>query len=132
MHWPARQRLTFQYLKEVYNKWPDALIECQFLPFKSTFSTLSEFFNMPDSDVNNIEPSWYVGFSNCNFNILKYLRKLYPRPHFLPKDAELPNTDYTFLGQGEGAVMHVRDYSFEIALFYFEFKYFSIFLQSYS
>ncbi|XP_055310868.1 uncharacterized protein LOC129573790 isoform X3 [Sitodiplosis mosellana] len=111
MDWKARKQLTFQYLKEVYNRWPDALNhfsnECQFLPFKSVFATLNEFFNMPESDVNSGNPPWYVGFSNCHPNILKELRELYPRPHFLPTDAELPNTDYTFLGEGEGAVMHL-------------------------
>lgn len=112
MHWPAREHLTYQYLKDMYNKWPDALNsfsdECQFLPFKSTFTSLSEFFNMSESMVYS--GGWYVGFSNCHPNILQELRKLYPRPHFLPTDAEMPNTDYTFLGNGEGAVMHVSNF----------------------
>lgn len=112
LHWPARE-LTFEWLKEVYNKWPDALNrsdECQFLPFKSAFGSLSEFFNEasePESQNRNGKPPWYVGFSNCNPNILKELRELYPRPAFLPASAEIPNTDYTFLGYEEGAVMHV-------------------------
>lgn len=62
---------------------------------------------MPESQVNSGKPTWYVGFSNCQPDILTELRKLYPRPHFLPEDAEIPNTDYTFLGYNEGAVMHV-------------------------
>lgn len=36
------------------------------------------------------------------------MRKYYPRPHFLPKDAEIPNRDYIFFGYNEGATMHVR------------------------
>lgn len=111
-HWLARDKLTFQYLKDLYHRHPDALAnfndECQFLPFKSTFSSLDEFFSMPESQINSGEPTWYVGFSNCQPNILAELRALYPRPHFLPDDAEIPNTDYTFLGYNEGAVMHVR------------------------
>lgn len=81
--------------------------ECQFLPFKSSFSSLNEFFEMPQTQIETGKPSWYVGFSNCQSNILTELRQLYPRPHFLPEDAEIPNTDYTFLGYDEGAVMHV-------------------------
>lgn len=110
-HWPARKQLTFQYLKDLYHRHPDALSsfadECQFLPFKSTFLSLDDFFNMPESQVTSGHPTWYVGFSNCQPKILAELRQLYPRPHFLPDDAEIPNTDYTFLGYNEGAVMHV-------------------------
>lgn len=52
-------------------------------------------------------PSYYVGFSNCLPNVLSELREYYPRPHFLPKDAEIPNADYIFLGYSDGALMHV-------------------------
>lgn len=58
------------------------------------------------SDTVNVKP-WYVGFSNCQTDILFELRKLYPVPHFLPSDAEFPNTDYIFLGYDQGAIMHV-------------------------
>lgn len=58
------------------------------------------------------KPTWYVGFSNCQSNILAELRHLYPRPHFLPEDAEIPNTDYIFMGYDEGAVMHVMHIQF--------------------
>lgn len=113
-HWPARDRLTFQFLKDLYYRNPSSLAsfddECQFLPFKSTFSTLHEFFEMPAEQVHSGHPTWYVGFSNCQAEILAELRALYPRPHFLPADAEIPNTDYTFLGYNEGAVMHVSFY----------------------
>lgn len=62
---------------------------------------------MSDDQMRSGHPTWYVGFSNCQANILSELRTLYTRPHFLPADAEIPNTDYTFLGYNEGAVMHV-------------------------
>lgn len=108
-HWPAREHLTFQYLKELYYQHSYTLSsskdECQFLPFKSSFSSLNEFFEMPESQITT--GNWYVGISHCQSNIIAQLRKLYPRPHFLPKDAEIPNTDYSFLGFNEGAVMHV-------------------------
>lgn len=62
---------------------------------------------MPKERTETGKPSWYVGFSNCQEVILDQLRQLYPRPHFLPKDAEIPHTDYIFLGFDQGAVMHV-------------------------
>lgn len=109
--WPARERLTFQYIKSLYNSNPDILEsfndECQFLPFKSNFASLKDFLEMPEPQEKSGNPSYYVGFSNCQQNILAELRKLYPIPHFLPIDAEIPNTDYIFLGYNEGAVMHV-------------------------
>lgn len=110
-HWPARKQLTFQFLKHLYQQYPDELKrfddECQFLPFKSSFRSLQEFFEMSDEQIDSGKPSWYVGFSNCQPKILAKLRELYPKPHFLPDDAEIPNTDYTFLGYDDGAVMHV-------------------------
>lgn len=110
-HWPAKKRLTFQYLKQLYQKYPDELErfddECQFLPFKSSFGSLGEFFELAKEQPDTGQPSWYIGFSNCQSNILAELRQLYSKPHFLPEDAEIPNTDYTFLGYDDGAVMHV-------------------------
>lgn len=82
--------------------------ECQFLHFKSNFGSLRDLFQMPIEQTITGKPSWYVGFSNCQTNILNELRQLYPRPHFLPKDAEIPNTDYIFMGYDQGAVMHVN------------------------
>lgn len=53
------------------------------------------------------QPPWYVGFSNCQPKVLQQLRKLYEIPHFLPADAEVPNTDYVFMGYAQGAIMHL-------------------------
>lgn len=112
MHWPAFEQLNFQYLKQLYEKHSEALDqfgdECQFLHFKSNFRSLRDFFAMPMAQAMSGHPAWYVGFSNCQAPILQQLRQLYPRPHFLPDDAEIPNTDYVFLGYNQGAVMHVR------------------------
>lgn len=113
-HWPAKSRLSFEYLRQLYLKHPHALDtfdeECQFLQFQSNFASLRQLFDsVVDGTVNGSasKPSWYVGFSNCQTSILNELRELYPRPHFLPNDAEIPNTDYIFLGYDQGAVMHV-------------------------
>lgn len=50
--------------------------------------------------------------SNCHPIVLSELRKLYPKPHFLPDDAEMPNTDFIFLGYEQGAIMHVSGINF--------------------
>lgn len=87
-------------------------VECQFLPFQSEYRTLRELFESVESvgDRSDDKNSpWYVGFSNCHPIILNELRTMYPIPHFLPADAEVPNTDYIFLGYDEGAVMHVSN-----------------------
>lgn len=110
-HWPAARLLNFVYLKRLYEENSDALNtfseDCQFLHFRSSFRSLRDFFQMPAERAHNGNPSWYVGFSNCQLNILQKLRKLYPRPHFLPINAEIANTDYIFMGYDQGAVMHV-------------------------
>ena len=97
----------------MYLKYPDALDavqdECQFLHFKSNFHTLKDVFKMSEdrAALKSGQQPWYVGWSNCNPSILNELRKLYPKPHFLPEDAEMPNTDFIFLGYEQGAIMHV-------------------------
>ncbi|XP_055378423.1 uncharacterized protein LOC129610094 [Condylostylus longicornis] len=109
-HWPAKKILNFTFLRDLYLKVPGALEEdCQFLHFRSDFMTLREVFQMSDarSKFTDGYPPWYVGWSNCHPVILEELRKLYPRPHFLPEDAEMPNTDYIFLGYEQGAIMHL-------------------------
>lgn len=110
-HWPAAQFLNFTFLKDLYQKHPAALDsfheDCQFLHFKSNFQTLRDVFRMSEDFRTGHKP-WYVGWSNCNPVILAELRKLYPKPHFLPEDAEMPNTDFVFLGYEQGALMHVR------------------------
>lgn len=84
--------------------------DCQFLNFKSNFITLRDVFDMSEERVKFKagEKPWYVGWSNCHPSVLQELRKLYPQPHFLPNDAEMPNTDFVFLGYEQGAIMHVR------------------------
>ncbi|XP_065083067.1 uncharacterized protein LOC135705324 [Ochlerotatus camptorhynchus] len=109
-HWPAAKMLNFTFLKDLYYKHPSALDtfheDCQFLHFKSNFQTLKDVFRMSEEFRTGHKP-WYVGWSNCNPLILAELRKLYPKPHFLPEDAEMPNTDFVFLGYEQGAVMHI-------------------------
>lgn len=112
-HWPATSQLNYTFLKDLYLRTPGALEsvqeDCQFLHFKSNFMNLNQVFEMSD-DRAHMKPGeqpWYIGWSNCHPTILTELRKLYPRPHFLPSDAEMPNTDFVFLGWEQGAVMHV-------------------------
>ncbi|EAA05078.4 AGAP011086-PA, partial [Anopheles gambiae str. PEST] len=112
-HWPAVRALNYTFLKDLYLKHPAALDslheDCQFLHFKSNFQTLRDVFRMSDerAEFRAGQQPWYVGWSNCNPAVLAELRKLYPKPHFLPDDAEMPNTDFVFLGYEQGAVMHI-------------------------
>lgn len=110
-HWTARNQLNFTLLRDLYQRHREDLHnfqdDCQFLNFKSNFFTLEEFFEMSDERASSGHPPWYVGFSNCQSAIITELRTLYPIPHFLPADAEIPNTDYIFLGYDQGATMHV-------------------------
>lgn len=68
---------------------------------------LKDLLRIEEEIITTAAKPWYVGFSNCQIEILQELRKLYPIPHFLPADAEVPNTDYIFLGYDQGAIMHV-------------------------
>ena len=53
---------------------------------------------------------WYVGWSNCNNQASKVLRKHYKRPYFLPDEAEMSGLDWIFMGTpGYGALMHIDD-----------------------
>ena len=52
----------------------------------------------------------YLNYSqrgNCHPQILQEMRKHYPKPHFLPKDCEIPSKEYVFMGYDAGATMHV-------------------------
>ncbi|XP_018795000.1 PREDICTED: uncharacterized protein LOC108972721 isoform X2 [Bactrocera latifrons] len=109
-HWKAKQLLNFDYLKDLYERIPGAMDEkCQFLNFRSDFKSLQDVFAMPivRSNLSIGQTPWYVGWSNCHSVVLEELRKLYPRPHFLPVDAEMPNTDYIFIGYEQGDFMHL-------------------------
>jgi hypothetical protein len=109
-NWPAKKLLNFTYLKDLYFSTPDSFLDdCQFLPFKSNFMSLRDVFLMSDDRVHlrNGETPWYVGWSNCNPQILTELRKLYPGLHFLPKDAELSDNLFLFMGYEKGAIMHL-------------------------
>ncbi len=48
--------------------------------------------------------------SNCHPGVAARLRKLFPRPNFLPDDSSSSAIDWIFIGSpGLGASMHVRN-----------------------
>lgn len=108
-HWSAKQSLNYTSIKELYESVPGSLeTACQFQHFNSDLKSLRDVFKMSPKRVNLSEGSpWFVGWSVCQPTVLAELRKLYPRPHFLPVDAEMPNTDFILMGYEQGAVMHV-------------------------
>ncbi|XP_045462370.1 uncharacterized protein LOC123672336 [Harmonia axyridis] len=113
LHWPAMKEFDFEFFKKMYHENEEAYKsvdeECQFLHFKSDFTSLRDVFSMDQKRVTN-EPgqkSWYVGWGNCHPEILSKMRKYYPKPHFLPDDCEMPSKEYVFMGYDAGATMHL-------------------------
>ncbi|XP_014471167.1 PREDICTED: uncharacterized protein LOC106742579 [Dinoponera quadriceps] len=111
--WPARDRFSLQYFRELYERTDGAYEsveeECQFLHFKSDFTNLREVFAMSERRASHRdgETAWYVGWKNCHPRVLDAMGTLYSAPRFLPEDAEIPYSNYVFLGYEEGAVMHL-------------------------
>ncbi|XP_017780310.1 PREDICTED: uncharacterized protein LOC108565394 [Nicrophorus vespilloides] len=113
LHWPAYELFNFYFFKELYESIDDSIQsvdeECQFLHFKSNFISLKDVFDMTKDRINNKpgQNSWYVGWGNCHSQVLKEMRKHYPKPHFLPDDCEIPSKEYVFMGYDAGATMHL-------------------------
>lgn len=113
LHWPALEKFSWRFFKDLYESVEESYRsvdeECQFLHFKSDFISIKDVFAMKEARVRNSpgEKSWYVGWGNCHPIILQEMRKFYPKPHFLPEDAEVPHKEYVFMGYDDGATMHV-------------------------
>lgn len=111
-NWTALEVFTFDYFKEIYEKYDPKrkTLDCQFFPYKTNFTSLFDALNMPRERVEyrpGSEP-WYFGWSNCNEEIASILRQHYDRPYFLPKTSELNAVDWIFMGgRGLGAHMHL-------------------------
>ncbi|KAG1669287.1 F-box protein [Nymphon striatum] len=113
--WSALQTFSVDFFHKIYEDTPGAYEsveeECQFFPFKTKFLNLREALNMPPSRASLLsdkEESWYIGWSNCNPNTAKILRKHYERPHFLPENSEHSVLDWIFMGwSGQGTSMHL-------------------------
>ncbi|XP_015593936.1 uncharacterized protein LOC107267143 [Cephus cinctus] len=111
-HWPAKRVFSLHFFKNLYESIEGAYEsveeECQFLHFKSDFANLREVFAMSERRAINLgEDPWYVGWKNCHPQVLEIMKRFYHVPHFLPDDAEIPQTNYVFLGYDQGAVMHL-------------------------
>ncbi|XP_029660460.1 uncharacterized protein LOC115233948 [Formica exsecta] len=112
-NWPARDTYTLEFFRNLYDRVEGAYEsveeECQFLRFKSDFANLREVFAMSEARAlhREGEDPWYVGWKNCHPRILDAMKRFYSVPHFLPDDAEIPCSNYIFMGYEEGAVMHL-------------------------
>ncbi|XP_015516883.2 uncharacterized protein [Neodiprion pinetum] len=112
-HWPAKKVFSLYFFRNLYESiegaYESVQEECQFLHFKSNFASLKEVFAMSDRRALNLpgEQPWYVGWKNCHPQVLEIMKEFYQTPHFLPQDAEVPHTNYVFLGYEQGAVMHL-------------------------
>lgn len=116
-HWMASKVFSLQFFHSLYEQingaYESVEEECQFLHFQSNFANLREVFYMSYQRAMNLpgEDSWYIGWKNCHPQVVEIMKKFYKPPHFLPDDAEIPNTNYIFLGYDQGAHMHVSDQS---------------------
>ncbi|XP_059616972.1 uncharacterized protein LOC132261934 isoform X2 [Phlebotomus argentipes] len=111
-NWTAPEVFDYWYFKRTYKeaKKKRSILNCQFFPYKSGLRDLFEAFDMPEERVNQMEGTepWYFGWSNCNYEIAKILRKHYSSPYFLPKASENNAIDWIFMGvPGKGAHLHV-------------------------
>ena len=112
-HWPAANVFDLKFFRNLYESIDGAYEsveeECQFLHFKSNFAELRQVLEMNEGRALNRdgEDSWYVGWKNCHPQVLEALNHFYRPPHFLPDDAEIPRTNYVFIGYDQGAIMHV-------------------------
>lgn len=111
--WPARDVYTLEFFRDLYEgvegAYESVEEECQFLRFKSDFANLREVFAMSETRAlyREGENPWYVGWKNCHPRVLDAMKRFYSVPHFLPDDAEIPRSNYIFMGYEEGAVMHL-------------------------
>uniref|UniRef100_A0A1B0EZ43 Putative phosphatidylserine-specific receptor ptdserr n=1 Tax=Lutzomyia longipalpis TaxID=7200 RepID=A0A1B0EZ43_LUTLO len=113
MHnWTAPEVFDYWYFRKTYReaKKKRSILNCQFFPYKSGLRNLFEAFDMPEERVAQKQGTdpWYFGWSNCNHEIAKILRKHYSSPYFLPKSSENNAIDWIFMGvPGKGAHLHV-------------------------
>ncbi|XP_057329113.1 uncharacterized protein LOC130669959, partial [Microplitis mediator] len=111
--WKASKVFDLEFFKNIYENIDGAYEsiedECQFLHFKSNFSLLKQVLTMSKQRASNYlnENPWYVGWKNCHPQVLEIMSKYYDTPHFLPVDAEVPQTNYIFIGYDQGAIMHL-------------------------
>lgn len=67
-NWTALTTFNFNYLKDLFEQTEGALeaveFDCQFFPYKTSFLTLAEVFNMSAarSRIDEGEQQWYVGW----------------------------------------------------------------------
>lgn len=136
--WPARKEFTLEFFRNLYERIEGAYEsieeECQFLHFKSNFVNLREVFAMSEDRAlhRKGEDPWYVGWKNCHPQILDAMKQFYNIPHFLPDDAEIPYSNYIFMGYEEGAVMHVSFVAEQLSTCGIRVKVCHQYLQTYS
>ncbi|XP_028392449.1 uncharacterized protein LOC114517009 [Dendronephthya gigantea] len=110
--WSALSHFNFEFFKNIYPKGSPVLQsedkDCQFFPYRTSFESLGEVFNMSKSMARMEGKPWYIGWSNCDSNAANVLRKYYEKPYFLPEESESSRTDWIFMGcPGYGAHLHI-------------------------
>ncbi|XP_055551082.1 uncharacterized protein LOC129733321 [Wyeomyia smithii] len=111
-NWTATEFFDYWFFKDIYQTYGKrkGAARCQFFPYQTEFRNIFEALNLSEARVSYApgQKPWYFGWSNCDPQILKILRRHYGRPYFLPKASENNAVDWVFMGgTGLGAHMHV-------------------------
>lgn len=65
-NWTAHKYFSFHYFKQIYSADSPVMKgndpQCQFFPYKTSFNSLQEVFQMPEKDANMEGKPWYIGW----------------------------------------------------------------------
>lgn len=65
-NWTAHKHFNFEFFKKIYSPNSPAMKsrdpQCQFFPYKTSFESLQEVFQMPEKDAKMEGKPWYIGW----------------------------------------------------------------------
>ncbi|CAL8125521.1 unnamed protein product [Orchesella dallaii] len=109
-----KENLTIDKIKEIFASQPGGMKAVAdystFTAFTSHFVYLEDALEAVSDDFiwTEEKESWYFGWSNEHLGASKKLRKLFPRPDFLPDEVDPTGFDWMFIGSpGPGVPMHL-------------------------
>ncbi|CAL8125519.1 unnamed protein product [Orchesella dallaii] len=110
----TKRNLSIDKIKDIFASERGGIravaYESTFLPFTSPFNTLEDALEIVNDNFiwTGEDGPWYFGWSNEHLGASKKLKKLFPRPDFLPDEYDTTGSDWIFIGTpGPGAPMHL-------------------------
>ncbi|XP_066912744.1 uncharacterized protein [Clytia hemisphaerica] len=99
-------KITFQDLKQIFEKNPKELDEAVCDIRKADFKSMSDFFKqIPDEQTMN-EKNLSIEWSNCHTYGTRFYRKIFLRPSFISKESEISfEKRLYFLQKGENSTV---------------------------